>query len=186
MATVKDTSGNNPNIDTEYKTRTKTAIYDEVVEIVHHLHNYEYWAGLHATPVGEVTIADFATMLPFTLDAGNDTWGSWIQILGSGDTPHRTGMTKFDPHQIQVTTVETANKLYRVQFAVGATGAAGLTAETYTEFTYYAAAAASRAAPVDILFDRIDVGTKMWARCWCDATNTSTFKFLLGIYESTG
>ena len=38
----------------------------------------------------------------FQADAGNLVWGSWLQVLGSNDTPVRAGKTMFDFHEILV------------------------------------------------------------------------------------
>lgn len=163
----------------------------EITETEHHLHNYERWLGLStdlnppasvAEPIGDPTVAGY-TDLPFVIDGGSDTWGAWVQILGSSDTPQQAGKTKYDFHRILVTTVERANAIHFVQVGYGASGAAALAAGTYTEFVYYPSAAASRAAPVAIIDKRQNAGALAWARCMVVDQATGTVNFFIGLHE---
>lgn len=157
-----------------------------IMEIERHLHGWERWLGKHGTPSGEVTIAQqigSTTVTPFQIDAGNNTWGSWVQILGSSDTPVTAAQAKFDLHKVTVTAAERATAIYFIQLAFGASGAAALTAGTYTEFVYWSPSAVSREAPISIMARRQDAGTKTWARCWCVGQNTATLDFFFGLHE---
>lgn len=161
---------------------TQDTILEEVVETEKHLHNVERWAAVAASPSGETNVADFDTMTAFQMDAGNDTWGSWLQVLGSADTPVTTGMTKFDPHRMMILDVERDVTATRIQIAWGATGAAGLAAGDYTEILI-APLKSGRHAPFDIMCKRIAVTTKVWCRCWVSGQNTGTVDFYLGLHE---
>ena len=112
-------------------------ILEEVIEIETHLHSNERWFEKAAIPNGEIHVADRIGTVggngAFQIDAGNNTWGSWVQILGSEDTPADTGKIKFDVHRIEISSAE-RNAIYFVQMAAGETGAIALTAGNVTEF----------------------------------------------------
>jgi len=159
-----------------------------VEEIERHLHGWERWFGEAGTPSGEVHVADRigTTSTPFTIDGGNDTWGSWLQILGSSDTPAVAGQVKFDLHRIEITTVERTNATHFIQIGFGASGAAALTSNTYTEFVFRPSTVQGRAAPVTIISRRRDAGTLAWARCWVVGQNTGEVEFWAGLHEYQG
>lgn len=159
-----------------------------VHEIERHLHSYESWFGGAAVPNGEIHVADrLGTGIDgFVIDAGNLTWGSWVQILGSSDTPARGTNEKYDLHRILVTAAERATAIYFVQIAFGTSGAAAFTAGAYTEFPYYSPAQVSRSAPTDFQTRRITAGTKAWARCLCRGQNTGTLTFYVGLHGYEG
>ena len=147
-----------------------------------HFHSREVWFGAAAVPAGETHVADVDSMTAFVADAANDDWGTWLQVLGSTDTPVDTGMIKYDAHRITLSTVERANTETRVQVGFGATGAAGLAANDYTEFVFRVPANA-RSTPVDIQDVRITSGTKLWVRVWADGADTGTVAFFVGLHE---
>ena len=64
-----------------------------VHEIERHLHSGARWFETAAVPDGEVHVADSigSGAGAFQIDAGNDTWGAWVQVLGSEDTPTVAG-----------------------------------------------------------------------------------------------
>ena len=158
-----------------------------VHEIERHFHSYERWMELAAVPVGETHRADAAGTGAgvFQVDAGNDDWGSWLQILGSSDTPVISGSVKFDLHRIQITSAE-RNAPYVLQIAFGATGAAALTAGAYIESVFSPASNLVDSGPVDVQSRRITAGTKAWARCICPGQDTAKLDFTIGIHEYEG
>lgn len=157
-----------------------------VHEIERHLHSAGSWFETAAVPDGETHVADRIGEGggAFQIDAGNDDWGSWVQVLGSSDTPARSTNTHFDPHQVIVEDVESAST-YFIQFGRGASGAAALTAGTYTEFVY-AAANNKDSAIIPVQTGRAPAGSKVWARCKCPGQNTATMDFYIGIHEYEG
>ena len=153
------------------------------IEIVDtHQHCREIWLGAAAVPAGETHIADVDSMTAFVADAGNDTWGTWLQVLGSTDTPVVTGKAFFDPHRLMISAVESANTETRVQIGCGASGAAAITAGTISE-VMFAVPANARNIPIPAKKDRALATTKTWVRVWADGQNTSTVTFFLGIHE---
>lgn len=154
-------------------------------ELHDHFHNWERALGLAASTSGEVTRAETVTnnVAPFQIDAGNDTWGSWVQILGSGDTPAITGQLSFDLHKLNIVAVQVANVVYFIQIAFGATAAGALSAGTYTDIVFIPQSANGRPVAIPFRAARMDAGTKVWARCLARGTNTSTLDFYHVMHE---
>lgn len=152
-----------------------------------HIHTYERWLGAAAAPNGEIHVADsiLTSKTALVVDAGNDTWGSWLQILGSSDTPTNGGV-KYDPHRFTIVQHQTNNSTHSIQIAAGASGAAALSAGTYTEFIARMGGGNSRIDPMEIKLKRQNAGTKLWIRNWAHGVNTSTLSFFFGIHEYIG
>jgi len=167
---------------------TDDSLAYRVNEIERHFHTWERWFGLAASPSGETHRADRITTnpAPFVIDAGNNDWGSWVQILGSDDTPADVGMAYYDLHELDIVAAETANVVYFIQLSFGATAAAGLSAGTYIEFPFIPQSANGRPAPIPMICRRLAAGTKAWARNLCRGTNTSTLSFYFGLHEYPG
>ena len=83
-----------------------TDIRQETVESEVHAHSHERWAGLAGTPSGEIHRMDgllsATSPQPFQIDAGNNAWGAWVQVVGSADTPIQAGKTHFNFHELQM------------------------------------------------------------------------------------
>lgn len=156
-------------------------------EIERHLHSYERWFETAASADGETHVADPAGTGGgvFQIDAGNDTWGSWVQILGSSDTPAITGAVKYDVHRIEITAAE-RDEIYVIQIAFGDSGAAALTAGSYTESPFKPASNLVDSGPIVMQSRRQAVGTKAWARCICPGQDTATIDFMFGLHEYEG
>ena len=162
-------------------------IAKEAYEAEKHVHSGERWLGKLGTVAGVSDIASDVTMSTFTIDGGDDTWGAWIQVFGTNDTPIDTGKTKFDPHQILVTFVERTTSVHRIQIAHRA-GLASLASDAwaagdYTVAMFISTAANIKTTPVEVQSQRITAGDKVWARCWVDGQDTGTVKFFIGIHE---
>lgn len=160
-----------------------------VHEIETHHHSYEDWFGLANVPNAELHRASdvaIGTVAPFRLDAGNDDWGAWVQILGSNDTPNRTGMVKFDLHKIEIVGSENTNTKVFIQIAFGETAAAGLAAHDYTVMPYLTPTNQAADRPIEINMRRADSGTKAWARTMAIGTNTNWIDFYCGLHEYVG
>ena len=167
---------------------TNNSLAYRVHEIERHIHSYERWFGAAAVPDGTLHVADSITTsdTAFQIDAGNDTWGAWVQILGTTDTPAITGSVKYDLHRMAVVAVENANATQLVQVGFAATGAAALTAGSYTEFVFHPQSVQGAETIVDFQTRRITAGVAAWARCWVSGANTSTIDFLIGLHEYEG
>lgn len=156
-----------------------------VHEIERHLHSNERWMGLAAVPVGETHRADIDSMIPFQIDAGNDTWGAWVQILGSDDTPIISGNVKLDIHRLLITEVETGKIITRIQIAYDSSAAAALASGNFTEIMIIPEKS-TKENPFEIRFPRVNIGTKFWARVWASGQNTHTVDFFFGLHEYEG
>lgn len=156
-----------------------------VNEIERHLHSPERWIGLAASPVGETHCADKDVMTPFRLTSGNDTYGAWVQILGSEDGPFNSGGVKFDVHRLLVTDVTTSYIITRLQIAYGATGDDAVAAGDYTE-VMITPVKDEKQDPFEIQERRITYGTKVWARHWVKASNAKALDFFYGVHEYNG
>lgn len=160
------------------------SIYDLTAKIEKHVDHYDHVLGLAASPDGELHRADHETMTPFQADAGNDQFGSWLQIMGSDDTPHTDGKTLFELNRILIVDVEAqADKaIHLIQIGFGESGAAARSSGDVTEIII----TPERAGRQDIkTFDseQQPSGTKVWLRHWIDGINTGTMDFFIVIDE---
>lgn len=158
-----------------------------VHKVERHLHSYEWWFEAAASPDGEVHVADRIGSGggAFQVDADNDDWGTWVQVLGSADTPVIAGSVTYDAHRTEVSSAE-RNAVYFFQLAFGTSGAAALTAGTYTEVVFKPASNQIDSGPVMVRTQGMDTSTKAWARCMCPGQNTATLDFFIGLHEYEG
>ncbi|MCP4536258.1 MAG: hypothetical protein GY832_03855 [Chloroflexi bacterium] len=168
---------------------TNNALAYRTHEVERHLHSYERWLGAAAAPSGETHVADHMhdapTAAAFQIDAGNNDWGAWVQIIGSSDTPVDTGNVKFDFHRVQFVECE-RTALYWVQIAFGATAAGAVTDGDFVLIPLEPQSAKAEEFPVETQTRRKSVGTKTWARCICPGQDTATLDFYLGLHEYEG
>ena len=169
---------------------TADSLAYKVHEIEKHHHNAEKWYGLAGTPAAETHRMDRITLLvePFQADAGNNTWGSWLQVIGSSDTPEVAGNAYIDLHRIIIVSHEHNNNVYALQFVCGESAAiaAKITAEDFTETMMVSGGGNTETGPVTIKGRRLAVGEKCWIRIWAKGRNTGTLDFYIGIHEYPG
>ena len=157
---------------------TVNSLSYRVHEIEKHLHNREIWVGNGATE---------DSLTPYTLVSGNNDFGSEVLLLDVGDTPFQAGYVSYDPHMIEVVSVDTASTyLIRLIWGTGTVGAAE-TAKQYTTDPITPTGIGSNVsgAPIAIMSPRVAAGTKLWAKCK-NATNLAEVEILLGIHEYEG
>jgi len=160
-----------------------------VAEIERHFHNWERWIGSASSLFSADDVAGLSitsSSVPFVIDAGNDTWGNWLLISGSTDTPLITGMTKYDLHKIMFVDVERDNSTHFIQFAFGASTAALISSGSYTEIVYKPQATNTEEIPYPFITRRQNAGTKCWARVRAVGADTGTVSFFVGIHEYEG
>jgi len=147
-------------------------------------HFDERWFGLAGTPDPGVHHADRigVTSNPFQADAGNNAWGTWLQILGSSDTPIDGGDC-YGIHRVLPVAVERNNAVHFIQIGVGTSGAQALTDGTYTEVVYKPLTVQAEELPVLITIQCVDAGTKAWLRLMVVGQDTGTFDFYFGTHE---
>jgi len=160
-----------------------------IAEIDRHHHHWERWYGKASVPNAEIHVADRigSDAGAFQIDAGNDDWGAWVQVLGSSDTPSAlpAGNVKFDFHRIDISATERTQPYY-IQVAAGASGAAALAAGTFSDLVFCPISATIDGAPISLGMRRQSSGTKVWVRCKCRGQNTGTMDFFVGIHEYEG
>lgn len=160
-----------------------------LAEIERHFHNTEKWFGAAAVPDGETHVADRMAggIQPFVLTAGDNDFGPWVQIFGSGDTPATDGMVEFDAHRFLVTDTSSTNT-YLIQVVSGESSgiAAKIAAEQFSEAAYISATNNNDSGVEEIMVRRTDVGEKVWARCICIGSNGSTISLYPAIHEYEG
>lgn len=185
LSSISDETDKIDQAATDGLSGTSNSAAFRTEELERHFHNWERWFGLAAVPNGEIHVADLITdnPSPFQADGGNDTWGAWVQVLGSSDTPAMAGNTQYDLHQMDIMTVERSNATHLIQAALGASGAAALAAGTYTDLVFRPQSVQGRAAPIPFLTRRQDTGTKAWVRVLVKGQNTGTMDFYIGCHE---
>lgn len=160
----------------------------KVHEIEKHFHGFEHWFGLAAAPSATNKADQILTgsLSPLQIDAGNDDWGTWVQILGSADTPIYTDYAYFDLHKVQINATGTADVMTFMQIGYGASGAAALTDEHVTTIAFKTPTNKSTAVAINFMMGRAPAGSLLWARCLAIGQNTMTVDFYFGIHEYVG
>jgi hypothetical protein len=171
-------------------TATADSLAYGIGEIERHFHGWERWFCAAAVPNAEIHVADrigatAASKTPFTITSGNDTWGAWLQILGSSDTPVIAGNVKYDLHRMMVLVANQVSP-YFIQIAFGATGDGAVTANTFSSIVINPASNTDRTEAFPFMSRRQAVGTKGWARCWCVGSNAKTLTIMFGLHEYEG
>lgn len=158
----------------------------EVFHIEHHLHNRQKWFGLAAVPSGELHVADKIGpgILPFQLISGSDDWGSWVQVLGTNDTPVITDSTVFDSRQLHVTDTDSTST-YAIQVAAGESAdlATAVANNLISEIVYSSPTSQNDSGPTQFSTPQIPAGTKVWARTICIGEITKFIKIYFPIHE---
>lgn len=161
----------------------KDSLAYKVSEIERHLHSGGRWYETASVPTATHIadrIGDGAG--PFQIDAGNDDWGSWVQIFGPDDMT--AGKVYFDPHCMIVKDAQESDT-YFIQIGRGASGASALSAGTYTELVY-SATVQKETGIIPIQTGRAPAGSLLWARCKIPGVNTGTLDFYFGLHEYEG
>ena len=157
-------------------------VYTDVVEILGESNASEFWFGSDPSPIGEASIATQSSMTAFQINAGNDDYGDWVQIIGSDDTPIMSNTDDFHVHDYIVTDWQRNNKLHKIQVSFSDTGDGGIAVGAYTESLWYSPAVTGISTPVEIGSSKFANGTKVWARVWIDGQVSGTFDFLFGLH----
>lgn len=172
-------------------------VLEEATEIEEHIHSGERWLGVAAAPAGETHIADrigagaaTAEAGPLVVDAGNDDWGTWTQILGSSDTPTDSGSkVAFDLHRMRISGSEDTAQRYMIQIALQEDAPADDpgSSDVYTETDLISQGVGALGFIEPILLQgcRVAATTKVWMRTRAPGLNTSTLSFYIGLHEYT-
>jgi len=160
-------------------------------EIERHLHHYNRFLVKAAIPNGEIHVADRwglgGNITPFRIDGGNDTWGAWVQIIGTGDTPVITGRKKFDLHELHIVDHERNTTPHMFEVASGeGTPAEALAAENFTQFPVTTGGGNEETGATEFTNRRQSVGCKVWVRVWSTGQATGWVDFWPGLHEYKG
>lgn len=155
-------------------------------EIDRHLHSYWRWYGKLAVPAGGKVAAEFGQEdSAFTITAGDNAFGAWVQIADINDTPFAVGQDFFDIHKIHIESA-TGSSTYCIQISFGETGDAGISSKTYSTIPLTPASNIIDSGPIKTGGKRQTAGTKVWARCKRRDQNGGSIDFYYGFHEYEG
>ena len=158
-----------------------------VAEIDRHLHSYARFFEAASSPSGETHIADELGYGagPFQINAGDNDFGAWVQVVGSSDTPFAPGQEFYDFHELQIEgTGKTST--YIIQISFGETGDQGIASKTYSTRPYTPQTNQIDSSSILTQAKRQPVGAKVWMRCKCRGETSGTLDFVIGFHEYEG
>jgi hypothetical protein len=148
--------------------------------------NNDKWYGVAATPNAEIHVADRMVdeIQPFALLTGSKTFGNWVQILGSSDTPLIVGKVKYSISKALITTTDSTTA-FIIQIVTGESAdiAAKIVTENFYEFPHVAATNANDGGIIEIGTPNIVSGKKVWARACCLNESAKTINLYFAIKE---
>jgi hypothetical protein len=158
-----------------------------VAENERHNHSYARWYGKAITPNGEIHVADELgyDAGAFQLNAGNNDFGAWVQVMGSSDTPFAPGQVYFDFDEFQIENTQRTNT-YVLQISFGETGDQGIASKTYSTKPYTPQTNQVDSDSITIKSKRHIAGTKVWVRCKCITQISGTINLYIGFHEYEG
>lgn len=168
---------------------TEDSVGYRIAEIERHMHSWDRRFGKAVTPSGDTHVADLLGpgVTAFQITTGNNTWGNWVQVLGSSDTPQIAGATRYDHHRIVVEAASYSGTYFiQVAFGESADLAAKITAKTYTSHMYMGQSATVKTDSSPIQVRRQSAGTKAWFRAMVNGQNAKTLDFYIGLHEYEG
>jgi hypothetical protein len=160
-----------------------------------HFLSYSRVMAKAVTPIGNRHVADSISMIPqsllaFTANAGNNTYGPWVQILGDDDTGFPSGGENiYEFYEIIGVDVYKANQSapFGIIVAFGENPDSSLTAGNYFDTIYMPG------IPPSILSDhtlstciRQRVGTKAWLKTWAYGKTSGVLDFYITIIGYPG
>ena len=160
------------------------SIANTVIGIEREHHTRETWLGISADQSGNDWALD--TLTPFQAISGANVYGAdandEAKVLGSDDTPIRTGKDYFSIHRVLVT-ASSAATAYKLRFVYGTgTMADAITAKQYSEVMFIRESGVGRGDIINIKMPRLAVDTKIWCQAW-NAADNATIDFLVGVHE---
>jgi hypothetical protein len=149
--------------------------------------NRSRFIGPALVPNGEIHVMDriSAGAGPYSITSGNNTWGAWVQVLGSADTPIFVGSLFFNIKRFCITnTASTADLILQSVTAADAAGIPAMIAlDYYSEGFYKASSATADTNLMEMTSPIIPVGTKIWTRLWAKGANNITASGYMEIEE---
>jgi hypothetical protein len=149
-----------------------------------HFHNENVPFGVAAVP-SDTHKADVDSLTGFSLTSGVGVFGSYVQILGTADTPFRTGRTIFDMRKINVLALsKTTPYVIRIVWTqpTGQTVVEAVAAFQYTED--YLQNFLGNCVFQETCNIRIAVGYPVYAAILCASAGTASLLFSRHEYPS--
>lgn len=164
---------------------------DKILERVyfneHHHHSREYWFGISADQSGNDWGAD--RLVAYQAISGNNGYGANLndeaKILGTDDSPIRTGGQFIDVHRILVVGVsENTEYKLRMVWGTGTLAAAIAANQVSTVMVKFDSVnpQLSAGVPVDVGMLPVATGNKVWIQAW-NVTDNATIDFYVGVHE---
>lgn len=148
----------------------------EAWEAEHHLHNVEQWFG----DGGGGTLAVNLTEIILTAGAG-EAFSAGEQISDGTEVDGGVAWRMQDIHEILVTFVSAASKVYKLQFLCG-TGVVGDATIATNVVGFFPAS--GKSAPIALITTRFPTDNKIWVKTACE-TDGATIRILVGIHTYT-
>lgn len=151
--------------DVRYISKNGVGVIDIAEIIEEHLHSSEVWFGSTAG----VGPGSQNSLTPFRLTSAAvaNTFGAAIVVLDGSETPVRAGMTRFDPHRLQIINVQNNAKTYRLRIASNRLGhtswAAAVAAGVYTDVCFKIDVTTRDASPFNMQAPRQFAHAIVWA-----------------------
>lgn len=147
-------------------------------EIERHFHNNEIWFGSDGGATED-------SLTPYTLVSSDGAFGPAVELLAPGDTPFVAGNTRFDPHRITPTRIDTAS-LYLIRLIWDDVSVvAGESARQYTTIPVFPTGVGANidGTIVEVMARRAYSGVDyLWAKCK-NATDVAEIDIIIGIHE---
>ena len=200
---IKTETDKIPSIKTQTDFLTSTAtipasttvnsIAHRITRIQSWLHGRDRWMGVAAVPDGEIHAADSvsAGALPFIFTSGavNSTYGPWVLVSGSSDTPRPNMAWLYFMVGNWLCTDTNSTEMWLFQAAVGpdtATRDYLISIGSYSEVAFKTGSTTNDAVQYYVRTPLLPVGIKVWMRALTVGAAGRTFNGYYAIhgYES--
>lgn len=174
------------NWNTQAIQDTLSRTLAEALEGERHHHRYHSTIAAHQNPTGAVK-ADTREQAFYTFDltaAADSTFGTDVQVLGTGDTPIRTGMNFFEFAEGFMVAVN-SNTVYKLRIACGASYSDAVSNGDYTDIWIRGDSSnPQQSSPIEfeIGSERFPAGSLVWIAI-ANAAGAQTASFLFAIHE---
>jgi hypothetical protein len=140
------------------------ALADRADVIDDHFHNYEEVYGMAAVPTA-THFGDRESLTPYLVTSGIGVFGAEVGLLGTGDTPFRTGSIFYDIRRVSIQDASVATAfILRVLWKTPAqTVAQAITALQYSDTVIQQLVATGNNKPQDLWNVRVPCGYASYA-----------------------
>lgn len=171
IPTVKTSTDFLTNTATIPASTTVNSIAHRLTRVQSWVHGRNRWMGLATVPNGELHVTDSIAdgALPFTFTSGvvNSTYGPWVQVLGSLDSPRPGTSWLYLMFSNWKCTDTNSTDVWLFQAAAGpdtATRDYLVSIGQYSEVLFKTGSTTNDAAQFDVRTPLLPVGIKVWMR----------------------